>query len=270
MTAGLLRAEFRKIFSTRLWWALLAPVVLLSLMINLFGGLFSAGITAGADGPLPFLLASMAYALVLTNVFAAVHGVVATAGEFRHRTVTTTYLTAAGRGGVLAAKMVSSAAIGMLYATVAVLVGAIAGLLGESGVPPMDALLTVAFIGVLTGGLWAALGAALGTIISNQAGVVVVLLLYMLIGENLISLLISNADAVASLTSYLPANAGEVALYDIPAQVLLGAGQGAAAVEGLAGVTSPPAWWGALLVLAAWTAAAAGAGWVIGDRRDVT
>jgi hypothetical protein len=35
-------------------------------------------------------------------------------------------------------------------------------------------------------------------------------------------------------------------------------------------VRYPPQWWVALLVLAAWTVVAAGLGWLVGARRDVT
>ena len=44
MTAQLgaeLRAELRKTFSTRLWWALGIPVLVLSILYNLFGALFA-------------------------------------------------------------------------------------------------------------------------------------------------------------------------------------------------------------------------------------
>ncbi|OLT06441.1 hypothetical protein BJF90_16785 [Pseudonocardia sp. CNS-004] len=92
--AAPVRAEFRKVASTKLWWALLIPVALLSSMINLFGGVFTA---AFPEEQLPLLLGSIAYALGMTSVFAAVHGLVAAAGEYRHRTITTTYLTTRGR-----------------------------------------------------------------------------------------------------------------------------------------------------------------------------
>jgi len=274
--ARLARAEVRKTFSTKLWWALLIPVVLLSASINLFGGLFSLslGVLPGELERLPLLLASLAYALALTTVFAAVHGIVATAGEFRHRTITTTYLTSPGRGPVLVAKMAVSAAVGVVYAVAAVLVGVVAGLVALAGgaVPEVGALLAVSGIGIAVVALWSALGAALGMLISNQVAVLVVALVYVLVGENVVSALLNNSDsaAVAASTSYLPVNAGDVALYDVPADVLAGPVLGHQIVEGLAGVSAAPPWWVALLVLTAWTAAVAAAGWLVGGRRDIT
>jgi ABC-2 type transport system permease protein len=273
--AALLRAELRKVSSTKLWWGLLIPVAFISIMINLFGGLFSLGLAApGDDQRLPLLLASLAYALALTAVFAAVHGIVAAAGEFRHRTITTTYLTAPGRGPVLLAKMAVGAGVGLLYALVTAFFGTLAGLAGQGSArfPEVGALLAVTGTGLVVCALWSALGVALGTVISNQVTVLVTALVYVLIGENVLSLLLNNADSetVARLTSYLPVNAGDVALYDIPADVLAGPSLARGIVEGLAGVTAPPAWWASLLVLAAWTAAVAATGWVVGGRRDIT
>ena len=69
MTALLppLRAEWRRVASTRLWWGLLIPVAVLALLVNLFGGLL--GDEAGGD--VPVLPASVAFTLTLTVVFAA-------------------------------------------------------------------------------------------------------------------------------------------------------------------------------------------------------
>lgn len=271
MTA-LVRAEFRKAFSTKLWWALLVPVVVLSLLVNLFGGLFTASLAdahSGAGVP-PILLGSLAYSLSLTSVFAALYGVVTSAAEFRHRTITTTYLTAQGRGRVFAAKAVSTGAVGALYAAATVVVGAVAGLVVHAGLPAAGALAAVTAVGLVVAALWAVLGTAIGVAISNQATALVVTLVYMLVAEALLSLLLGRSDnpVAARLAAYLPGNAGDVAVFDVAGRALLGDGRQLA--ELLAGVSQPPPWWGALLVLAAWTAAGAATAWLVGRRRDIT
>lgn len=274
MIPALLRSEFRKVLSTKLWWGLLVPAATLSLLINLFGGVFTLALGAGpeAEDRLPLLLASLAYSLVLTATFAAVYGAVATAGEFRHRTITTTYLTAPGRGPVLATKMLVAGGVGAVYALVSAVLGIVGGLLGQESAqfPEPGALLAVVGIGAGVCALWAAFGAALGTALGNQVAVVVLLLIYVLLGEPLLSLLltVNDSPAVAGISSYLPVNAGEVALYDVPARVLVGTG----AEEALgfaAGVAGPPPWWGGLLILTGWTALTAAAATWLG-RRDVT
>jgi ABC-2 type transport system permease protein len=266
------RAEFRKVASTRLWWGLLIPVVLLSSMINLFGGAFTAAFAESEQ--LPLLLGSLAYALGLTSVFAAVHGVVAAAGEHRHRTITTTYLTTRGRASVLLAKMLVSAGVGACYAAATVVTGVLAGTAADGGAafPGLGPLAATALIGVPVSALWGALGAAFGTAVSNQVSALVSLLLYLTVGELLIGALLEAAesDAVRSLSSYLPGNAGEVAIYGIPVNEIAGPVTGPQVVELLAGVTDPPGWGVALLVLAIWTAAVGVAGWLVAARRDIT
>jgi ABC-2 type transport system permease protein len=269
-----LRAEARRVASTRLWWVLLVPVVALAALVNLFGGALGGGPIGDAGGDLPLLLASVAFTLTLTSVFAAVFGAVAAAGEFRHRTISTTYLTAGGRGRVLIAKLAAGAAVGGLYAVVAVLVGVVAGLLGNGGyrVPEVGVLSAVGAIGVAVAALWGAIGAAVGMLLANQVGALVALLVYLQVGELVLSAVFNNAGSpvLARLTPYLPVNAGDVAVYDLPAHALAGPTYGDRVVEELAGVTAPPPWWGALAVLAGWAALAAVVAWTVGDRRDVT
>jgi ABC-2 type transport system permease protein len=267
-----LRAEWRRVVSTRLWWALLIPVMVLAVLVNLFGGLLGDGLGDAAD--LPVLPASIAFTLTLTAVFAAVYGTVAAAGEFRHRTVTTAYLTAGGRGRVLVGKLVAGSAVGALYAIVAVAVGVVAGLLGQGAgrVSGTGALVGVAAVGVAVAALWGALGAAVGVLLANQVGALVVLLVYLQVGELVLAAVLNNSgsDALARLTPYLPGNAGDVAIYDLPARALAGPDLADRVVEQLAGVTAPPPWWGALSVLAGWAALAAVLAWTVADRRDVT
>jgi ABC-type transport system involved in multi-copper enzyme maturation permease subunit len=264
------RAELRKVTSTRLWWGLLVPVALLSVVINLFGGAFTAAFPE--TDRLPLLLGSLGYALGLTSLFAAVQGVVAAAGEHRHRTITTTYLTTAGRGPVLLAKMLVSAAVGACYAAATVLVGVLAGLAADAAFPVPGPLLATAAIGTVVAALWGALGAAFGTAVSNQVSALVALLLHLMVGELLVGALLGSAEApaVRALSSYLPGNAGEVAVYHVPAREIAGPETGPQVVEILAAVTDPPPWPVALLVLATWTAAVAAVGWVVGARRDIT
>ena len=107
---------------------------------------------------------------------------------------------------------------------------------------------------------------------ANQVGALVVLLVYLQVGELVLAAVLNNSgsDALARLTPYLPGNSGDVAIYDFPARALAGPGLRGPLVEQLAGVTDPPPWWGALSVLAGWAALAAVLAWTVGDRRDIT
>ncbi|WP_300019290.1 hypothetical protein [Pseudonocardia sp.] len=276
MIAALVRSEYRKIVSTRGWWGLLIPVVLLSLLINAFGGLIGsfADAASGGEVALPLLLASLAYTLALTASFAAVSGAVGAAGEFRHGTITTTYLTAPGRGPVLVAKMLTAGAVGVVYALGATAFGLIGGLVGQgdSPFPAIGSLLSVVGIGVAVCALWSAIGVALASALANQVGVLVTLLVYVLLGELLLSLLLgaSESGPVQQITAYLPVNAGEVALYELPAIAIAGPPVGRDVAGAVAGVTGPLPWWISLLVLAAWAVAAAAVAWWATARRDIT
>jgi hypothetical protein len=174
---------------------------------------------------------------------------------------------------VLAGKVVAGACVGALYAVVAVLVGIAAGLLGQGGAGSgAETLVGIAAVGVTVAALWGALGAAVGILLANQVGALVALLVYLQVGELVLAAVLNNSDspALARLTPYLPGNAGDVAIYDFPARALAGPRYADRVVEELAGVTAPPPWWGALSVLAGWTALAAVLAWTVGDRRDVT
>ncbi len=269
----LVRAELRKIRSTRLWWALLIPVVMIAVLVNAFGGLFTdlVGSTTGGSA-LPLLLLSLAYGISLTSVFAAVAGSVAAGAEFRHRTVTSTYLTTGRRAPVLGAKMAVLALLGAFYGAVAVLVGTLTGLVSQqSGSPELAAVLQLTLLAVVVCALWGAFGVALGVALGNQVGAVLAVVIYLLAGELVLSTALgtSSSDTLAAVPSYLPGNAGDIALYEVPARALA-PGDAAEVVQLLALVSEPPPWWGALLVLAGWTALATAAAVVVGGRRDIT
>jgi ABC-2 type transport system permease protein len=270
---ALLRAELRKTFSTRLWWALGIPVLVLAALYNLFGALF-AGIDGPGEGWLGSLvpLLSLAYTMVLTSIFAAVAGIVGAAGEFRHHTAATTYLLTPARGRVLLAKLALGGLIGVLYAVAAAAVGVPAGMVGTGRLADPALVLGLVAIGMLVGALWAAIGGALGTAIGNQVGALVGVLIYLLLVDRVLALLLSASDSrlVATLAGYLPGKAADIAVYGFLAQGLDQPGIGRRLVEEIASVRYPPQWWVALLVLAGWTAAAGVLGALLGARRDIT
>ncbi len=251
---ALLRAELRKTYSTSAWWALLIPAALLSLLVNLA----TAQGSGLAFGP------ALAMALALGSFsakLAAVYGVVCASGEFRHRTITTSYLTAAGRGQLITAKALVAGLVGAVYAAVCSLVGLL-GALSGGGLSDGQAgsVLAVCAASVVTFALWAVLGVGVATLVANQLVAIVGLLVYLLLVEQLLV-------GLASLTGY-----GEIEEY-------LPGGSGAAVLTGLAGDDGLGAaligsgvlpWWLALLVFAGYAAVAVLAGAAVAQRRDIT
>jgi hypothetical protein len=119
-------------------------------------------------------LASTGFALIA----AAVLGTVITAGEFRHKTATSTYLDQPDRTRVLAAKVTAAAAAGALVglAAAAAATGIGLGFAAARGYPLALPTATIARYGagaVLGAGLLAAAGAGAGSLIRHQIGAII-------------------------------------------------------------------------------------------------
>ncbi|MEV1291427.1 hypothetical protein [Pseudonocardia sp. NPDC049635] len=276
--AAVLHAEIRRTLSVKLWWLMLVPVVLLALAMSLFGSLITLLVPAATETSSILLLAGMASTLSMTAVVGAAFGALLAAGEFRHRTITLAYLTGT-RTQVLAAKVVVGGVVAGAYGLLVALLGPLLGgmVLGGQQLPGWGQLAGLGAVGVLVCALWGGFGVAVGTLVPNQAGAVALTVGYLLIGENLLAGALRSGESsfgdpsvFARLTSFLPGNASDVALYEAPVRAA-GAGADARLVlEFLAGVSAPPPGWVALLVLFAWTAAALALAVVVGGRRDIT
>ncbi|MCL2424031.1 MAG: ABC transporter permease [Micrococcales bacterium] len=180
--------EFRKYFSTRMWWALLIVTVVWT-AINITTTVFAVhfgGSDMNEEGmfvPSGDDLARLLYSMGTTFgfVFPAIVGAMSVAGEYRHQTLTPTLLADPVRWRVLAAKFVSVIPLSALYA-VAVVVGCLAfgalplALLGDatglgSGQTwEMFARMILAMV------LWGLVGVGLGTVVTNQMVAIVTLL----------------------------------------------------------------------------------------------
>src|SRR6266511_3030242 len=160
----LIAGEFGKLFTTRLWlWLLLASMALTALYASLAIAFdddpdnFAPSLGSPAGQRLLFAVAGGA-AKSLVAVLAAI----GLTGEFRHKTVTATFLATPHRGRVVAAKLVTYAVV---IATVAV---------------------------------FAVLGVGLGALLRDQVATVVALLIYLFVAEPIIT----RISALGEWTSY--------------------------------------------------------------------
>jgi hypothetical protein len=210
----LVRAEWTKLFTTRVWIGLLLGACA---MAGGFAALFTAVAgQSGRNGPgLPSVGTSayeQAAFAVSTNatVLMLILGIIGMTQEYRHRTATPTFLVSPRRGRVVVAKLVAYALaavpFGLLVVAVDVLVVEIYA--GARGAAPS---LTGDNLRVL-GGAWAALviyaviGVGVGALLRNQVGAIVGALVYLFVVEGIV---IRAIPAIAGAFKWLPGGALE-------------------------------------------------------------
>ena len=276
----LLRAELYKVFTTKLWWALLIPVALIASTMG-FAGAAIAGLPSlveGAGFVAPAVALTMPISMKWATIFAAILGLIGGAGEFRHKTITTTYLTGSPRGAVLAAKAVVYTAVGLAYGVITALLCSLGALItsGTDSFPSTMDTLAIATAGSAGVAAWTLLGVGVGMLISNQIVVLIVMLIYMLFLEGLISLIMRIPQlGLDEFPPYLPGS-GSTALQtghgiEVFAERFGDEAFGLReALEGLVGVSGQLSWWAGGLLFAGYAALFLACGWFVGRQRDIT
>lgn len=270
MKAALL-SEYRKFFSTRMWWILLAAMAgYMAFLAGTFGFTVNLATEQAADAGLdggfsPELLAKTIYGLSATlgYVFPVIVGSLAVTGEFRHKTITPTLLAEPRRNVVLLAKFLGSIPLGLLYGIVgtAVTVGVGAGVIALSGAETFlgdPAVLRTIVLSVLAGLLWAMVGVGLGALLPNQVLAIVLLLVFTQFVEPMIRILAGLVEWGASIAQFLPGAAGEALI-------------GASFYDTFGGTsTDLLTWWQGALVLVAYAAVFGILGRLTTFRKDIS
>ncbi|GAA2809902.1 ABC transporter permease [Crossiella cryophila] len=273
---ALIKSELRKIFTTNVWWALLIPAALVTLLVTLggsaFGMLISSVASQAQDTEINVPLALLVFpaAVNFGTIFTTIFGGLAVAAEFQHRTITTTYLTAPSRTSVLLAKLAAYAGFGLLYGVVIALFGSIGALLtlDIDNFPNLGSWLLLCLVAVLSNVLWAVLGVGLGALMSNQIAIVLVVPLGALVERLLRGLL--GAQGVGEVGNFLPNAVGnglvsgvgqDLFLDNIPTSMRT---MGRALTD-----VSEPAWWVSGLVFLGYIALFLGLGRLVAQRRDI-
>lgn len=276
MIVNVVRAEFRKIISTKVWWALLIPAVIVSYLINLGGGAIAqlpdADVLRQLGGAFPSLLGlSLAVSVGFTSLFTLCLGIIGASGEFRHQTITTTYLTTKGRGTVLAGKLIAFGVIGLGYGVVIVVAATLGGLTagGWSVFPPLGQFLAVALVGSLVLMMWTLLGVGLGTLISNQVLALVGALLTRLVVEKIAGVALSHIGA-QSVANLLPSSASSTFTSKLATDFLTQQAplRSRANFEDFF-AESGASWWVGGLLFGGWVLAFCLGGWFVSGGRDV-
>ena len=184
---GAIRAEVRKIFTTRLWWGLLGGLIVVSGGLSaLFSSLVGTKVAGSNPSDNPFLVMtkgtaeliySAGFVYNLTPLFPLALGVILITQEFRHQTISATFLATPRRSQLLAAKWVAVVVIGVIYGLVhdvfsggfGAMVLGIKGeptFLGDAGIWRTFAISLLCFV------LWALLGFGFGLLVRNQLAAV--------------------------------------------------------------------------------------------------
>ncbi|MDR3201666.1 MAG: hypothetical protein LBT54_00770 [Bifidobacteriaceae bacterium] len=263
-----LASEWRKTFSTRIWWILLLTMVgylmfiaaMITVSFHFAPEEAGSGVVLDGDG-----LARLVYSLTgtMAYVFPALIGALSVTSEYRHQTLTPTFLAEPRRAVVLGAKMLAAVPVGLAYAlaATAATVGTGAGLLAAFGQPTglgAGDTLTLIGRGVIALTVWAVIGVGFGALLRQQATAIVVLLVFTQLVEPLLRAVPAMLGTAWKFTQFLPGAAGDAL-----------AGQSFYASM-TAGPTwaPPPAVGGATLL--AYAALFAVAGYALSFRRDVT
>jgi ABC-2 type transport system permease protein len=186
MTDQLL-AELRKMRSTRTNLGLLAGMVGLILVTVLLTG-FITKKPELVELKNQYMLLSAGTAAAL---FASLIGVMAITSEFRHGTIRPTFVVTPHRSRVIAAKVLASLLMGVLFgfAAIGLSFGIGYAILAGRDIPlalsTSDALWLVLGTPVLTAA-WAALGVGFGAVARNQVFAVIGLILWTMIIDHLI------------------------------------------------------------------------------------
>jgi ABC-type transport system involved in multi-copper enzyme maturation permease subunit len=227
---NLIHAELLKLRTTRMVFGL-ALAALAFAAINVI----SAMSTAGKSGGAPALSTGEGVRNVMSagssgTIIVLIIGILIMAGEFRHGTVTSTFLVSPKRGRVVGAKIVASVLVGTGIAiAAAVLTLAISvPWLASKHIHPHILSHNVGVVllgGIAATAIYAVVGVGVGSLIRNQMAAVVVAFGWSLVAE---SLLIDLAHEIGRWTP----------------------GGAAAALDGVSRNALLPMWGGAVLFVA--------------------
>ncbi|HEU4756186.1 MAG TPA: ABC transporter permease [Agromyces sp.] len=221
-----LGSEFQKVLTTRMWWLL--AIVLVAYVALLSGGFGAflgwtlenpdAAAATGGNTTLPpgLDLAPLLYSFAssIGFVFPVLLGALSVTSEFRHRTLTTTFLAEPHRSTVLAGKFASQLVVGALFgvigfaASVATGAAALAAFGLDTG---LDSSETWALIGrgILAMALWGAIGVGLGSLVPNQVAAIVIVIAFTQFVEPVLRFAAALNETTSKVGRFLPGAASD-------------------------------------------------------------
>lgn len=293
---NLLTAEFRKILTTKMWWALLIPAVALALGWAWLSAMFFTDVgdaiedaldTAGInDAELSLSSLALTRAMNFATLFPMVFGALALASEINRKTITTSFLTASSRASVLGAKAIVYTIWGLLYGVVVAVAASVGILIGTDGkLPDASDWIIILITGILSCLLWTLLGMGVGALLGSPVAALLVLLLYAGLVGPVAELLITVSNPELHIAGLMPNGSANGLTGSTAAQLLfdqiqaLIGGSSPTADEreqfdtiARAGAGAPGAFsmWISGLIFLAWTAVFFVGGLLRNNNRDIT
>jgi ABC-type transport system involved in multi-copper enzyme maturation permease subunit len=226
----LVRAEWTKLFTTRVWIGLLlGACVLAGGFSALFTGL--AGVSQNGQPGLPAVGTSDYEQLVFSvganaSVLLLILGVIGMTQEYRHRTATPTFLTTPRRGNVVIGKLIAYALVAVPFALLILAVNVLvveiyAGARGDAPALNADNLQTLGAAGLVLV-VFSVIGVGIGALLRNQVGAIVGSLVYLYVVEPIVS----SISAIQPAYKWLPGGAVQAITSDFQAPDLLEPWQG--------------------------------------------
>lgn len=210
-------SEYRKLVSTRMWWVLLLA---LAGYLAFIAGVMALSFATAPEDLAPLMsgpeLAVSVYGLInaIGYVFPLVIGSLAMTTEFRHQTITQSLLVEPRRGVFLGAKLLATVPLGLLYGVVGTIavVGVSAPVLSAAGDGAFlgdGDVIEVVLLGVVVTALWAVIGTAFGSVLTNQVAAIVVILAFTQFVEPVARVVLSAFDSLDGVAKFLPGAAAD-------------------------------------------------------------
>lgn len=181
----LLTSEIRKVTTLKFWWALALPPV----FVGICASAISSAVATSADeltgGEIDeIVVVGLFVALGFAMLFAAVFSAVNAGTEFRHDTITTSFLTSQGRDRVIATKVLVTALFALGYGLVVSICSVVCLLVFTGGRFTLsgDTMSYVA-AGLFAVVLWSIIGSGLGLLFGSPTWPSIVIVAWFPVGE---------------------------------------------------------------------------------------
>jgi ABC-2 type transport system permease protein len=260
---NLLRAEMRKLATTRILLGLTAGGFILVAFYTVVTAFTAGTVRAGGSNGLKALSdpgsvrAVYGVPFEIGYLIPLIMGVTIICGEYRHKTITPTFLATPRRSLVLAAKIVAAATVGLAMGVLFTIESAVAGALviagrgypvrlTSDGVPRLLVLMVAGLA------VWAVFGLGFGALFKNEVAAILAAIGIVAIVEGLLTLFLRWVH-LGTVAKFLPASAANAIVR--PSTIK---------------TADILPWWAGAIVLLAWGLVTALLGSTFTLHRDVT